>query len=153
VLGFVVLITDCTDYRVPARAGAPLIDFALMLLSHPLLAAKKAMWKLNCYPMPLKTVHIERGIRAAVWSCTWIELISVRPEVQGKGLGARMLEYCATMTRTLGRDAVKLKVRKENARALKAYERAGFDITGEDADTYTYTRSLRGSGTAQDGHA
>ncbi len=144
VLGFVVFILDCDRYRAEAETRAVTsLDSAVLLMWHPLLAIKKAISKLSLYRATPQSVSVRKDMPNVLQKCTWIELIAVRPDVQGRGLGAMMLEHCATVTRTLGCEMVKLKVNKDNVQAFRAYERVGFEVTAEDADAYTYTYLLK----------
>jgi len=138
VLGFAVLVSDCTRYGTAPQARViGMLDSVLLLLWHPVLAMRKALWALSRRRTPAGDTGVRSGVSDARPDCTWIELVAVRPDVRGKGLGTMMLEYCAGLTGTLGRDTMKLKVHKDNGQALKAYKRAGFEVTAEDADSYT----------------
>lgn len=73
------------------------------------------------------------------------------PELQGSGLGQQMLERVHTLAAQRGARQVWLQVNKQNARALRAYERAGyvversavFDIGGGFVmDDFILTRSI-----------
>ena len=48
------------------------------------------------------------------------------PEKQGCGLGHLLLAHTETLARQQGCEVIELRVNKENARALRAYYRAGF---------------------------
>jgi len=50
------------------------------------------------------------------------------PELHGRGLGSRLLEYCQTEARRLGARRLILAVNKRNAPALAAYRRNGFAV-------------------------
>lgn len=51
------------------------------------------------------------------------------PELQGQGLGQRMLRRVFATARQAGAAQVELRVNRANVRAVRAYERAGFQIT------------------------
>jgi len=51
------------------------------------------------------------------------------PEHQGHGLGQQMLAHSLDLAVAHGCAEVRLRVNKNNTRALRAYERAGFTIT------------------------
>jgi ribosomal protein S18 acetylase RimI-like enzyme len=53
------------------------------------------------------------------------------PEFHGRGLGQEMLARVKTCARTAGARQVHLTVNKQNAIAIRAYQKAGFQITGE----------------------
>ena len=73
------------------------------------------------------------------------------PELQGSGLGQQLLEHVHTLAAQRGARQVWLQVNKTNARAIRAYERAGyvversavFDIGGGFVmDDFIMTRSI-----------
>ncbi len=51
--------------------------------------------------------------------------LGVHPEHQGRGFGARLLNFILALN-----DVVVLTVKKDNRRALRLYQRSGFRITG-----------------------
>ncbi len=51
------------------------------------------------------------------------------PAHHGRGLGQQMLAHSLTLARAHGCEELRLRVNKSNARALRAYERAGFRIS------------------------
>lgn len=53
------------------------------------------------------------------------------PELHGKRLGQLMIEHACSIARELGVDEMRLQVNKQNARAIRAYERAGFKTIEE----------------------
>lgn len=71
------------------------------------------------------------------------------PEHQGRGLGQQMLAHALHLAATHGCAELRLRVNKQNERALRAYERAGFRIvdalvadigSGYVMDDYVLTR-------------
>jgi ribosomal protein S18 acetylase RimI-like enzyme len=50
------------------------------------------------------------------------------PAWHGHGIGRRMLEHVRDKFAALGADEIRLQVNKQNTRAIRAYERAGFSI-------------------------
>ncbi|WP_089399158.1 ribosomal protein S18-alanine N-acetyltransferase [Noviherbaspirillum humi] len=56
--------------------------------------------------------------------------ITVRPELQGRGLGKLQLDRVAALARERGMGSVLLEVRPSNLRALAVYERYGFSRIG-----------------------
>lgn len=60
-----------------------------------------------------------------------VDLIGVRPEWQGQGLGRELLRWGVARLRSLGVRAVFLTVNVTNERALGLYERHGFQKTRE----------------------
>jgi GNAT superfamily N-acetyltransferase len=49
---------------------------------------------------------------------------------QGRGLGSLLLQHCEREVRKLGAHRLLLSVNKRNVRAIKAYQRNGFEIAG-----------------------
>ena len=56
----------------------------------------------------------------------WIEELFIRPEFQGRGLGAAALEAIGEMVRGYS-ESLYLEVAARNLRALRLYRRVGFD--------------------------
>lgn len=50
------------------------------------------------------------------------------PELQGRGLGSRLLQHCEREVRAAGAGCLTLSVNKRNAKAIAAYRRNGFVI-------------------------
>ncbi|MCL1906273.1 MAG: GNAT family N-acetyltransferase [Clostridiales bacterium] len=55
----------------------------------------------------------------------YIDYIAVAPELRGKGIGTKFLEY---IRGTLGYKIIELEVFSKNPRAIKLYEREGFKV-------------------------
>ena len=56
--------------------------------------------------------------------------VCVVPEMQGNGLGVQLLEEVVRVSRVQGMGGVLLEVRPSNVRALRIYERFGFEQIG-----------------------
>ncbi|AJC22153.1 ribosomal protein S18-alanine N-acetyltransferase [Pandoraea pulmonicola] len=56
--------------------------------------------------------------------------VCVVPEMQGNGLGVQLLEEVVRVSRAQGMGGVLLEVRPSNMRALRIYERFGFEQIG-----------------------
>lgn len=52
--------------------------------------------------------------------------IAVHPTARGNGLGSLVIEYLEAMARNRGAPAIRLRVHKDNARAIAMYERRGY---------------------------
>ncbi len=92
--------------------------------------------------------------------CLRLHKLYVLPEFHGMGLGRAGLSHAAATAAFYGLPAVELNVNKGNARAMRAYERAGFKIVasvvndiggGFVMDDYVMRRELGGK--AEDSHA
>ncbi len=57
--------------------------------------------------------------------------ICVRPELQGKGLGKKLLKHLLSVARRQGADTLFLEVRPSNTSAVKLYESQGFNEVGQ----------------------
>jgi len=60
--------------------------------------------------------------------------IAVHPGARAGGLGRLMMEYLETMARHRGAPAIRLRVHKDNARAIAMYERRGYAMTPDPGD-------------------
>jgi len=78
------------------------------------------------------------------------------PEYQGQGLGQQLLDRVHALTAQRGAKQVWLQVNKRNARAIRAYRRAGYAVersaifnigSGFVMDDFVMTRALEARGT------
>lgn len=69
-------------------------------------------------------------------------LIAVRPELQGRGLGAKLLESFKAEARLRGAEQVFLEMRCNNP-AESSYRRAGFEPIGKRRDYYLLSDGTR----------
>lgn len=67
--------------------------------------------------------------------------IAVAPAARGRGIGQALLAAVETEARRLGCCKVTLEVRADNAVAMRAYERAGFQGT-QPVETYFWSKAL-----------
>jgi Acetyltransferases len=56
----------------------------------------------------------------------WINYLAVAPDLQGGGIGRRLMERAEEMLRALGCPKINLQVRRTNAQVVAFYERLGF---------------------------
>ncbi|MES9962354.1 MAG: ribosomal protein S18-alanine N-acetyltransferase [Candidatus Sedimenticola sp. 20ELBAFRAG] len=56
--------------------------------------------------------------------------VCVHPEMQGKGLGGRLMERFITLARERSADTIFLEVRSSNGAAIHIYDRLGFNEVG-----------------------
>ena len=61
---------------------------------------------------------------------TKLHKLYLLPELHDHGLGSRLLQHCEREVRKLGAHRLTLAVNKRNVRAIKAYQRNGFEIAG-----------------------
>ena len=57
--------------------------------------------------------------------CIWIEDLYIKGEYRGLGLGSRFLDYIAKKYQNA---ILRLEVEKENERAVRVYEKNGFEV-------------------------
>ncbi len=62
--------------------------------------------------------------------------IAVLPEMQGKGIGKKLLDYAINLARTGKFNQITLEVRKSETSVVELYKKAGFVITAELIDYY-----------------
>jgi ribosomal-protein-alanine N-acetyltransferase len=69
--------------------------------------------------------------------------ITVRPDVQGRGLGRKLLDKLIGLAREAGMHAVLLEVRPSNSHALMVYHHLGFVQIGQRKNYYPAAGSSR----------
>ncbi|MCU0860569.1 MAG: GNAT family N-acetyltransferase [Thermoplasmata archaeon] len=77
----------------------------------------------------------ERGV-----SSGWVNILGVRKDLRGRGIGAAMLVDGMQWLRDLGHDTIHIAVDAENERALGIYRSLGFEVENE---SQTYHLLLR----------
>jgi ribosomal protein S18 acetylase RimI-like enzyme len=60
--------------------------------------------------------------------------IAVHPDARAHGLGRLVMDYLEAMARHRGAPAIRLRVHKDNARAIGLYERRGYAMQPDDGD-------------------
>jgi GNAT superfamily N-acetyltransferase len=97
-----------------------------------------------------------RPVGFAAWyrvndGTTKLDKLYVLPERHGSGIGRALIEYVAASARAWGASALTLNVNRNNAGAIRAYERCGFAIrergdfpigNGFVMEDYVMTRAL-----------
>ena len=127
---------DFRDVRLASLADAP---GAFGSRHADWVDAPEERWRSRLTDVPLTVVARTEtglvGVVSGVPSDDHVELISmwVAPEHRGTGLARRLIAAVVEWAGAQGRDTV-LMVRDDNARAIAAYERAGFTDLGVPAD-------------------
>ena len=65
-----------------------------------------------------------------MYDCADITNIAVDPEYRREGLGGKMLELLANVSRDRGMESITLEVRASNIPAISLYEKYGFERSG-----------------------
>jgi ribosomal protein S18 acetylase RimI-like enzyme len=69
---------------------------------------------------------------AHVWSA------HVESEHQSRGIGTALMDHLEEIARTRGVSVIRLGVGKENAGAIRLYERLGYHVCGEEINSWTF---------------
>ncbi len=56
----------------------------------------------------------------------WINYLAVRPDLQGRGLGRRIMAAAETLLKQAGCPKINLQIRETNAGVVRFYERIGY---------------------------
>lgn len=64
------------------------------------------------------------------WGTVYLHRIAVRPDLSGRGIGARLVDAAIGWGNATGARTMVLNVRPENARAQRLYQRLGFNHAG-----------------------
>jgi ribosomal protein S18 acetylase RimI-like enzyme len=72
----------------------------------------------------------------------WIEIIVVSAEQRGCGFAKRLLQHCEDRTKSLGRKAIGLHVKRDNQPARCLYESLGYLRIASTIDGYNYAKVL-----------
>ena len=62
---------------------------------------------------------------------SYITQIAVKPKSQNKHIGKELLDLCIEASNVYGMKGIKLEVYKDNSKAIRFYERNGFEFCGE----------------------
>ena len=92
---------------------------------------------LNGFPAAQAWVDLARRRDEAV-GVIWA--VRVYPFLQQMGLGARLIAAAEEMLRERGFRWAELGAEKKNRRALRLYERLGYEVVGEVAGAFAFTR-------------
>lgn len=83
-----------------------------------------------CWVYTLDEEVIGYGVMSVAVGEAHILNLSIRPDMQGRGLGRRLLQRLLTLARRHGADTVFLEVRASNRSALHLYRDLGFNEVG-----------------------
>lgn len=75
----------------------------------------------------------------------WVFNVSAHPDFRGRGILQALLDQIAERARAMGLARLAIHVRADNARARRAYEKAGFKYAGQDGmrgEQWRYERKL-----------
>ncbi|HUG31522.1 MAG TPA: GNAT family N-acetyltransferase [Acidimicrobiia bacterium] len=74
------------------------------------------------------------------WGTVYLHRIAVRPDVSGRGIGARLVDAAVGWGNATGAQTMVLNVRPENARAQRLYQRLGFNNAGTALEVLRHDR-------------
>lgn len=74
------------------------------------------------------------------WGTVYLHRIAVRPDVSGRGIGARLVDAAIGWGNATGARTMVLNVRPENARAQRLYQRLGFTHAGTALEVLRHDR-------------
>src|SRR5690349_17593769 len=80
-------------------------------------------------PAMIRGLQVEGMIEPPKGRLHYIAHLGVRPEMQGKGIGSKLIEHLLERGRKEGRTQAALDVSMINPRAQALYERFGFQVT------------------------
>jgi ribosomal protein S18 acetylase RimI-like enzyme len=90
---------------------------------------------LSCFPAMIRGLQVEGIIEPPKGRLHYIAHLGVRPDMQGKGIGSKLIEHFLKLGRKEGRTHAALDVSTLNPRAQALYERFGFQVTKHHAST------------------
>lgn len=61
-------------------------------------------------------------------SPAWLHKLYLQPQFQGLGIGQLLIQEVITLVAGAGGESLRLRVNRHNARAVRAYRKAGFEI-------------------------
>lgn len=73
---------------------------------------------------------------------SFITLIMVSPEFRGKKIGAGLVDYVLSVSKSRGFSVCSLEVKKKNKSAISLYQIKGFSISEEREDTFIMKKYL-----------
>lgn len=89
----------------------------------------------SCLPAMIRGLQVEQIIEPPKGRMHYIAHLGVRPDMQGKGIGSKLVEHFLKLGRQEGRTQAALDVSIVNPRAQALYERLGFQVTKHHVST------------------
>lgn len=83
----------------------------------------------SCLPAIIRGLQVEQIVQPPKGRLHYIAHLGVRPDMQGKGIGSKLIEHFLKLGRKEGRTQAALDVSILNPRAQALYERFGFQVT------------------------
>jgi GNAT superfamily N-acetyltransferase len=103
------------------------------------------IFKALCIRAARLMVRSEYQLKSSIemsYNQTWFEILEVAPREQGRVIANMLLRECESLTKDEDCDTIKLMVTKSNKRAIRLYERMGFQKTAEGSEGEFYMKVL-----------
>jgi GNAT superfamily N-acetyltransferase len=143
VVGFFTLVLDIKQHYKERRKYRGGLCVALYMLAKcPKLLIRKALKGLIIMSSNDGKEMLGTGAEGTTCQSAWVRPIAVDPDMQGRGLGTAMLEFCIQRAGDLGLKEVIAGVDKRNLRAIRTHEKLAFVRTGQTPSYYIYTRKV-----------
>jgi len=143
IVALCVLVVDEILSSRQSKRG-PAATYFGSVMFHPLVAIHTVYRIMKCAIGKEQAPRIS-GSDDTEWrreTRTWIELIAVRPEYRGRGLGRILLDRCDLRTQELGRIGIGLRVASDNTSAKHLYEKCGYVCYQQDVKGSVYRKLL-----------
>ncbi|TFG90320.1 MAG: GNAT family N-acetyltransferase [Candidatus Atribacteria bacterium] len=141
VIAFAVLVKDEELWRKEKKhRKGPFIYHLLSCIVCPVLT-----FKILCIRATRLMVGNEHQPKSSIemsYNRTWLEILAVVPQEQGRGIGKLLLRECESLTKTKGCDAIGLMVSKSNERAIRLYKKMGYQKIIESPEGKFYIKVL-----------
>jgi GNAT superfamily N-acetyltransferase len=116
----------------PSILSAGQIDYMLTQMYEPEVIrqemASDVIWQLAIHAdEPVGYLSFDHDKRAETIT---LRKLYLQPRLHGRGIGRQLIDHVKAAATTAGARTISLRVNRSNARAIRAYEQAGFSISG-----------------------
>lgn len=112
----------------------------LAALLSPRLVLRKLISKIRHWLDENKPEQNNPEVLSNLKNYVWLDTIAVDPKMRGRGLGKVLIQMCIKRSREVGRQGVRLSVKRKNHVAITFYENQGFIRTITRARTFSYAK-------------